>query len=286
MTKNILENKIQMEKKTARVVKKKRRNGRRGRRGRRRTTYINRKRAIAKRYLFLILFSFFGAKQLEIVKTTILGNSGLGLYGFATDTYSLVPFGVKEELKDEMNKTLNVLPVETTISGSVLIGVLSCGNSKTLLVPYNIRQKELDTLKSALDPEIEIIEVKSKYTALGNLILINDKGVLVSNKFEKEAINQLKDSLSIEVEVGEILNSPLVGTMAMCTNKGALTHPLTSEEEKEALRSLLGVRIDLCTVNRGVPYPRVGIIANSKGALIGKDTTGPESMRIFEVLLS
>ena len=206
---------------------------------------------------------------MEIIKSSILGNSSLGLYAFATDSYAIVPFGVKEEVKQTMQDILKVKPVELVISGSILVGVLACGNSNTILVPSNIYQKEIDIIQSNLDSNIEIVEIKSKYTALGNLILRNDKG-----------------ALNVEVEVGEILGSPLVGTMAMCTNKGALTHPLTSEEERDALRSLLGVKIDLCTVNRGVPYPRVGIVANSKGVIIGKETTGPESMRIFEILLT
>jgi translation initiation factor 6 (eIF-6) len=46
------------------------------------------------------------------------------------------------------------------------------------------------------------------------------------------------------------------------------------------------VKTDVCTINRGIPYPRVGILANSNGAVIGTDSTGPESMRIFEILLS
>ncbi|MHA1687680.1 MAG: translation initiation factor IF-6 [Candidatus Heimdallarchaeaceae archaeon] len=223
---------------------------------------------------------------MEIIKSSILGNSSLGLYAFATDSYAIVPFGVKEEVKQTMQDILKVKPVELVISGSILVGVLACGNSNTILVPSNIYQKEIDIIQSNLDSNIEIVEIKSKYTALGNLILINDKGALISDKFEKEVKYQLKDNLDVEVEVGEILGSPLVGTMAMCTNKGALTHPLTSEEERDALRSLLGVKIDLCTVNRGVPYPRVGIVANSKGVIIGKETTGPESMRIFEILLT
>ena len=104
--------------------------------------------------------------------------------------------------------------------------------------------------------------------------------------FEKNAQKQISDALNVEVIIGNLLESPLVGSIAMSTNKGALVHPLLSEEEISELSSILKVRADVCTINRGIPYPRVGIIANSRGAVIGVDSTGPESMRIFEVLLA
>ena len=72
----------------------------------------------------------------------------------------------------------------------------------------------------------------------------------------------------------------------MATNRGALVHPLLSEEEIREISSILRVKTDVCTINRGIPYPRVGILANSKGAVIGTDSTGPESMRVFEILIS
>ena len=115
---------------------------------------------------------------------------------------------------------------------------------------------------------------------------MNDKGAILSEMFEKEAQKQIKDILDVEVVVGNLLGSPLVGSIIMSTNRGALVHPLLSEEEISEISQILKVKTDVSTINRGIPYPRVGILANSKGAVIGSDSTGPESMRIFEVLLA
>ena len=38
------------------------------------------------------------------------------------------------------------------------------------------------------------------------------------------------------------------------------------------------------TINRGIPYVKIGLVANSGGAICGKTTTGPELMRIKNVL--
>jgi translation initiation factor 6 len=223
---------------------------------------------------------------LDISKTNILGNSSLGIFAISTNKYSLVPLGIKESSVRTISDTLNVEIVKTSIANSVLVGTLVAGNSDTIFLPSNVTQKEIVDISKLENNGTEIIELDSKFTALGNLIVINDKGAIVSDILEKKAQNQIKNALKFEVTVGSLLGSPLVGSIAMCTNRGALVHPLLSEEEIDEISSILRVRTDVCTVNRGIPYPRVGILANSKGAILGGDSTGPESMRAFEVLLA
>ncbi|MHA1865599.1 MAG: translation initiation factor IF-6 [Candidatus Heimdallarchaeaceae archaeon] len=223
---------------------------------------------------------------MEISKGTILGNSGIGIFGLATDKYAIVPFGIKETTKELIEKTLECKIIQNSVANTVLLGTMLAGNSKTLLIPPNMTETEYNNFSQLGELDVEIVEIKSKYTALGNLILLNDKGAVISEIFEKKAQKQIEDALGIETTVGNILSSPLVGTTGLATNRGCLVHPLTTEEEKRELASLLKVKVDLTTVNRGVPYPKIGIIANSTGAFVGEDTTGPESMRIFELLLS
>ena len=223
---------------------------------------------------------------MDITKTTILGNSGLGVFALSTEKYAVVPFGVKEKTEQTLVKTLSVKVIQTTISNSVLVGTMAVGNSNTLFIPTNISEKEFKVLNDSLGDNIEIVELDSKLTALGNLIVLNDKGAIISDMFEKSAQKQIQDVLNVEVTAGNLLGSPLVGSIIMSTNRGALVHPLLSEEEINEISSILRVKTDVCTINRGIPYPRIGILANSNGAVIGTDSTGPESMRIFEILLS
>jgi len=223
---------------------------------------------------------------LDIAKTTILGNSGLGVFAMATEKYSVIPFGAKEKTENILAETLQIKTIQTTISNSVLVGTMAVGNSDTIFVPSNVGDKEFNILKSELGENTEIVELNSKLTALGNLIVLNDKGAIISDMFEKSAQKQIQDVLKCEIIVGNLLGSPLVGSIIMATNRGALVHPLLSEEEIKEISSILRVKTDVCTINRGIPYPRVGILANSNGAVIGSDSTGPESMRVFEVLLS
>ncbi|MHA1399562.1 MAG: translation initiation factor IF-6 [Candidatus Heimdallarchaeaceae archaeon] len=223
---------------------------------------------------------------MDIVKGSILGNSGVGIFGFGTNSYVLVPYGIKETTLQIIKSTLETSIIQLSIANTVLIGTMVSGNSQTLLIPFNTTDNEYERLQPLTESGIEIVEIESKYTALGNLILANDKGAIISDTFEKKAQKQISDALGVETIAGKIMDSPLVGTMGTVTNRGCLVHPLLSKEEIMEISSILHVNVDLCTVNRGIPYPKVGIIANSRGALIGEDTTGPESMRIFEVLFA
>jgi translation initiation factor 6 len=73
-----------------------------------------------------------------------------------------------------------------------------------------------------------------------------------------------------------------VGSSAVATNKGALVSPHASDEELDLLAEVLGVPTSVGTVNRGIPYVKSGLLVNSKGAVAGSRTTGPELDRIEE----
>ena len=90
----------------------------------------------------------------------------------------------------------------------------------------------------------------------------------------------IRDTLDVEVEKGTIANSPLVGAVAVATNRGLAAHPMASEEELIFLRELFKVPVDVSTVNCGSPYLRIGVVANSHGAVVGSETTGPEMARL------
>ena len=75
-----------------------------------------------------------------------------------------------------------------------------------------------------------------------------------------------------------------VGFLAVATNKGALTHPSLKEEERKFLTDILNVRVDVGTVNNGIPYVSTGAIGNRHGVITGVITTGPELLIIGNAL--
>jgi translation initiation factor 6 len=135
-----------------------------------------------------------------------------------------------------------------------------------------------------MELDINVGIVNDKVNALGNLILANDNGGIVSPSLSKKGIKDIEDILDIDVEKRKISGFKTVGSVGVATNKGALIHPLVKEKELEWIESVLKVEADIGTVNRGTGFVRTGIVANSKGVLVGEETTGPEIMRIEDSL--
>jgi len=100
----------------------------------------------------------------------------------------------------------------------------------------------------------------------------------------EESILDIKKTLDVPVFKGTIGSLKTVGMAAGVTNKGLLCHPKASDEEKSQLENVFGVNVMIGTVNHGSPVIGSGLVANTKGAIIGNHTTGIEMGRIEEAL--
>jgi translation initiation factor 6 len=189
---------------------------------------------------------------------------------------------VPKEKAQEFADWLNTKLVYTSIGGSVLAGALACANSNGILLPNYVRDEELTQIKSVFEGNITIMETKK--TAYGNLVLTNDKGAVVDPRFKASEIKKISETLGVEAVPTEIAGLPYVGSLAVATNKGVLSHPLLKDEERKILENVFKVPVDVGTVNCGVPYVGTGLLANSHAAVAGSMTTGPEMFIIGNAL--
>lgn len=217
-----------------------------------------------------------------IEKTTIYGNSSIGVFCLATDKYVLVPPDIPDKTVKLIESTLRVPIIQTRIGESVLLGALAAGNSNGLLLPHFVTDDELSFLRSKLDVNIEVLP--SRKTALGNIILVNDNAAIVHPELEAEARRVIEDVLDVEVIDFLVAGFPIVGAIAVITNRGGVFHPMTSNEELEKISNIFKVSVDVGTVNAGFPYIGTGVVGNSWGALVGAATTGPELAHIERAL--
>ncbi len=218
-----------------------------------------------------------------IERINVRGNPNIGIYMFANDRIAIVSPYVEEKTLEIVRSVLGVEIVTTTIGGMNIVGVLIAGNNKGVLLPYMVRDHEYDAIKKCFEGNVAI--VKSRYTALGNICLANDRAALIHPEAYAEIKDIVKDTLEVEVvEKGTIAGIPTVGAAAYITNRGGLVHPDASEAELQWLSTLFGVKCDVGTVNFGIGFIRSGLVANSRGILVGDRTTGPEIMRISQVL--
>jgi len=127
---------------------------------------------------------------------------------------------------------------------------------------------------------MKVRRIPGKYTALGNQILANDNGAIVNPDFPDETVEKIEKALGVSTRRSTIAGLKNVGASGVATNKGVLLHIEASEEELEIVEETLQVSGDIGTASSGVKYVGTCIVANSSGAITGKNTTGPELGRI------
>jgi translation initiation factor 6 len=216
----------------------------------------------------------------KFLKAKFNGDPNIGLYGFANDSYCLL--GLDTNFLHKIKQILKVDVKISTITGTELIGLFAAGNSKGIVLTKIIESYELKRLKELFDLNLEVI--KSKETAIGNLVLCNDKGCLISERLKKFK-KQIEDALDCEVDTGRVAGLDIVGSTALASSIGCLCHREAKEEEMKKIEELLKVKVDVGSVSYGSPFIKAGLIVNSKGIIFSEETTGAELGRISEVFM-
>ena len=210
---------------------------------------------------------------MHVIKTDFNGNTNVGLYAYATDSYCLVGPEVPSELIKKIEEVLDVPVHVLTIAGTSLLGVFLSGNSKIMLVPSITFESELEIIEK-LEIPYQIID--TKLTALGNNIVCNDKGCLLNEDFEEIAQKQIGEALGLTPKKSKLAGLEIIGSLCVHNNKGALVHRDSKDFELEIIEAALGVPATIGTVNFGSPYIKSGVIVNSNGFIIGSLSGGPE----------
>lgn len=206
----------------------------------------------------------------------------MGAFSFTTDSFALIPPDVPRKVEEVFEENLQVEVHHATVAGSVLLGILVAGNNHGLLLPNSATDEEVEAIERFGD--CSVARLATKLTALGNLILANDNGALVYPSLDAKTIATVETVLQVSAKKASITGGGLVGSNAVATNRGVLVNPLAKEKDLTLLKEVLKVQADVGTVNRGIPYVRTGMTANSKGAVVGDETTGPELARIIDTL--
>ncbi|MFX1561021.1 MAG: translation initiation factor IF-6 [Promethearchaeota archaeon] len=217
-----------------------------------------------------------------IARTDFEGDSNVGAYGIATDSFVFVSSNMSEKGLDTIERTFNLPLVQTTVATLDAVGLVSAATSNGILVPYTTTDEELAQLKSATEVTVDWLD--DKMTALGNIIIANDNGAMCHPDFNFKSRKKISDTLGVEVVPGSLAKLPIVGANAIATNQGAIVHPMATSSEIELLAQLLKVHVEVGTVNRGSPYTSLGVLANIDSMIAGTDTTGVELAHISQVL--
>lgn len=220
-------------------------------------------------------------KRDHVLITNFNSNPNVGLYGYATDKYCLIGREVPEKLHRQIGEVLNVKLITMTIAGTSLLGVFLNGNNKVLLIPSIVFPQELEILDKH---KIKYKIVESKFTCLGNNMIITDKAAIISNEYGIKECKQISNLLGFDVVQAKIANHTILGSLAVHNKNGILCHHDILESEAKLLKKVLKLEINTGTINMGTPFVGSGILCNSKGMIIGDLSGGPEIVNADQAL--
>src|SRR5262249_23935473 len=148
-----------------------------------------------------------------------------------------------------------------SIAGTRLIGAMMVMNNNGILVPSTALDEEISVLRHASGLNVE--RLKTRITAIGNLISSNDKGAIISPLFEKEVLGQVREALGVPADSMTVGGYVQIGSAIVSTNLGAAVHPKATDEEIKSISDMLKVPVEPVTVNDGIPFLSYGMLVNS-----------------------
>ncbi|MCL7415822.1 MAG: translation initiation factor IF-6 [ANME-2 cluster archaeon] len=213
-------------------------------------------------------------------RTDLRGVSVLGVFARCTDEFGLLPREADDSFIHTIQNTLDVTVIPITVDGSSVVGSLCCGNSKGFLISERVNDSELAKINNYVPAQ----RLKGIYTAAGNNVLVNDSAALVNPNLSDAAVEEISEFLDVKVYRGTIGGLKTVGMAGCVTNKGVLVHPRANTFEMDRLGEIFALPVYIGTVNLGSPLVGSGLLANSKGYVVGTETTGHEMGRIEDAL--
>ena len=190
------------------------------------------------------------------------------------DQFIVLPLGFAPTKTTMLSKYLEFTDnIYVSIADTRLLGPMMVMNNNGILVSSITSDEEINILKEKSQLNVE--RLKSKYTAIGNLIATNDHGAIVS-PLCNDVKTQIQDILGVSVISMTISGYIQTGAMIVATNKGAAAYPNASDDEIKTISDILNVNVEPVTINGGIPFLASGIIANSKSVVVGNMTSGPE----------
>ena len=105
----------------------------------------------------------------------------------------------------------------------------------------------------------------------------------MDQRLKPKTVDAITKALKVPAVASTIGGLRHVGALATVSNNGVLANPIIRETEQKKIGEALGVPVYTGTVNSGVPYPKSGIVVNTKGAVVGSHSLGSELLTVSSV---
>ena len=222
---------------------------------------------------------------MALVQRDLFNSPYAGVFCTTNDNLTLVPPGIPADDMEIIAEALGTKLEIITLGGSRVLGTLIAMNNSGILVSNIVTELELEKFtKISKFHNIEFGVLPDRSNAIGNNFLVNDSGGFSNERLGKRAKDKAEDILKVKLTSQSINDMDTLGMIGCITNKGGLHHPDVSSFEKEKMEEVFEIKLMEGTVNFGLPLVGAGIVANSNGAVCGRQSTGVELGRMEEAL--
>lgn len=216
---------------------------------------------------------------MHVAKLDIDGTSLVGLHVVALETVVFVAPSTSEKQRELIAEVFQAEVVELTIAGTGLLGVFCATNGEELLVPSIIFDHEEEILKNS---GITYHVIETTQTCLGNTLVVTKKGALIAPGFSDEVKRALTEVLGVPLKEAMLHEATTIGSYMVCTQTHGLASYEFSDDQLDDFEKFLGVKLSTGTVNLGATQIRSGLVATTKGFIIGTQSGGPEVVHADE----
>ena len=164
------------------------------------------------------------------------------------------------------------------------IGVYITVNDSIGLVPMGFAETKAKKLEEYLNIEVMYTAIANT-RLIGSLSVMNNKGFLLPSTAYQDEYDYLKNETDLEVGVLDTKFNAL-GNVICANDKGAIVSPALSNENCKEIADVLGVNVEKCSINGGIPYVSSGILANNHCIVVGSLTNGSEIMNLTKAFLN
>jgi len=218
---------------------------------------------------------------MRIEQADLLGSAFIGVYAATNEDYTFLPNNVGEVFVSIVEEVLGTEAIKVSVANSSLIGVMTELNSKCIALPKTAYSEE----KKAFSRYLDTVVIEG-FTAVGNLMTANDKGIIITPLLKKEEVRRIEAAFGTEAAVLSVGGLDITGASTYATNNGFLANPNTTKTELEKLEEIFKVKGAIGSLNYGNPFVSGSILANSKGAIVGSQSTPFELGRVDDALFS
>ena len=222
---------------------------------------------------------------MALVQKDLFNSPYAGVFCSTNDNLTLVPPGIPADDMEAISEALGTKLEIITLGGSRVLGTLIAMNNNGILVSNIVTDLELEKFAQISKlHKIDFGVLPDRSNAIGNNFLVNDSGGFSNERLGKRAKDKAEEILKINLVSQSINDMDTLGMIGCITNKGGLCHPDTSTSEKSEMEKVFDIKLMEGTVNFGLPLVGAGIVANSNGAVCGRQSTGVELGRMEEAL--